>query len=99
MCWMCDRKATTLTDYWAGSAGDATAHWKAASSKYATALAVDGVGDLKPPVVPAVLITTDNVPDAPDTAGNTNPTLTVTPAGTTTPIVSTIDTIGDQDYY
>ena len=64
------------------------------------ALALDGIGDLKPPVVlPAFLITTDNVPDAPDTAGSTNPVLTVTGPGVTTPIVSTIDTIGDQDFY
>jgi hypothetical protein len=64
--------------------------------KYATAFAIDGVGDLKPPVIPALLITTDNVPDS---SNGSNPVLTVTPAGTTTPIVSTIDTIGDQDYY
>ncbi len=69
------------------------------SAKLTDAFPVDGVGDLKPPVVPALLITTDNVPDAPDTAGNTNPVITVTGPGVTTPIVSTIDTIGDRDYY
>ena len=68
-------------------------------AKLTTAFPIDGVGDLKPPVLPALLITTDNVPDAPDTAGNTNPVITVTGPGVTTPIVSTIDTIGDQDYY
>jgi serralysin len=68
-------------------------------TKLGTAFPIDGVGDLKPPVLPQVLITTDNVPDAPDTAGSSNPVLTVTPPGTTTPIVSTIDTLGDQDFY
>ncbi|WP_166037437.1 M10 family metallopeptidase C-terminal domain-containing protein [Sphingosinicella sp. YJ22] len=62
-------------------------------------LTPDGVGDLKPPVTPELLITTDNVPDAPDTVGNSNPTITVTGPGVTTPIISTIDTIGDQDFY
>ena len=64
-----------------------------------TALPVDGVGDLKPPSLPALLITTDTVPDAADTAGSSNPVITVTPPGTTTPLASTIDTLGDQDFY
>jgi serralysin len=72
----------------------------AGAGKLTTALAIDGIGDLKPPVIlPAFLITTDNVPDAPDTAGSTNLVLIVTGPGVTTPIVSTIDTIGDQDFY
>jgi serralysin len=75
----------------------------ASAGKLTTAFAIDGVGDLKPPVsLPALLITTDNVPDAPDTSGSTNPTVTVTPIGgaiTDNDIISTIDTIGDQDYY
>ena len=75
----------------AGSAGGA---------KLTHALALDGIGDLKPPVLlPAFLITTDSVPDAPDTAGSTNPAIVVTGPGVTTPIVSSIDTIGDQDFY
>jgi serralysin len=70
------------------------------AGKLTSSLAVDGVGDLKPPVIlPAMLITTDNVPDGPDTAGSTNPVITVTGPGTTTPIISTIDTLGDQDFY
>jgi hypothetical protein len=71
------------------------------TSKYmSTAFPVDGQGDLKPPVIgPTILITTDNVPDAPDKVGSTNPVLTVTGPGVTTPIVSTIDSIGDQDFY
>ena len=70
------------------------------ADKLTTAFPVDGIGDLKPPSPPAtLLITTDNVPDAPDTVGNTNPVITVTGPGVTTPIVSTIDTIGDQDFY
>lgn len=75
----------------AGSAGGA---------KLTHGLAIDGIGDLKPPVIlPAFLITTDSVPDAPDTAGSTNPAIVVTGPGVTTPIVSSIDTIGDQDFY
>ena len=81
--------------------GTNLAFWDAFGGLKATdGFVPDWVGDGKPPVgLPAALITTDNVPDAPDTAGNSNPTITVTPAGTTTPIVSTIDTIGDQDFY
>ena len=69
------------------------------SQKLTYAFPIDGVGDLKPPVSLPLLITTDNVPDAPDTAGATNPVLTVTAPGTTTPVISTIDTVGDQDFY
>ena len=73
----------------------------AGGSKLTTALAIpDGIGDLKPvTLLPSFLITTDSVPDAPDTAGSTNPVITVTGPGVTTPIVSAIDTIGDQDFY
>lgn len=69
------------------------------AAKLTDAFPIDGVGDLKPPVAPELLITTDTVPDAPDTTGSTNPVLTVTAPGTTTPVISTIDTIGDQDFY
>jgi hypothetical protein len=70
------------------------------AGKLTSGLAVDGVGDLKPPVIlPTMLITTDNVPDGPDTAGSTNPVLTATGPGVTSPIISTIDTLGDQDFY
>jgi len=64
--------------------------------KLLTAFPVDLVGDFKPPLLPApLLITTDNVPDAPDTVGSTNPTITVGAPS----IVSTIDTLEDQDFY
>src|SRR4028118_915565 len=70
------------------------------AAKLSMGLAQDGVGDFKASApVPTFLITTDNVPDAPNTAGNTNPVITVTGPGVTNPIVSTIDTIGDQDFY
>jgi hypothetical protein len=95
----------TLASIAAATAGELTSSSDLQSlqmtvAKLSEGFAIDGVGDLKPPVVlPAMLITTDNVPNAPDTAGNANPTLTVTGPGVTTPIVSTIDTIGDQDFY
>src|SRR5687767_14282531 len=62
------------------------------SGKYYDAFPPDGVGDLKPITVNTVLLLTpDTVPD--DTG--TDATITVDgPA-----IVSTIDTIGDQDFY
>ena len=41
----------------------------------------------------------DTVPDFADTAGNSNPTLAVTGPGVTTPVISSINAIGDQDYY
>jgi serralysin len=109
MCYACFMKgfgALTQVDrdfsLHAGAVGtlaalDAADQWQ--SAKLTTAFPIDGVGDLKPPVVPALLITTDTVPDAADTSGGTNPVLTVTGPGVTTPVVSTIDTIGDQDFY
>ncbi|HEV2815915.1 MAG TPA: M10 family metallopeptidase C-terminal domain-containing protein [Allosphingosinicella sp.] len=69
-----------------------------ALGRFATGFAVDGVGDLKPPIVPNVLITTDTIPgDA-----TTTQTVTVTPVGgaiTDNDIISTIDTIGDEDFF
>src|SRR5687768_6091413 len=90
--------AGTVASLAAGDAAHSLQLWEV-SGKLTTALPVDGMGDLKPPVPPALLITTDTVPDAADTSGSTNPVLTVTPPGTTTPVISTIDTIGDQDFY
>ncbi|HEX8379403.1 MAG TPA: M10 family metallopeptidase C-terminal domain-containing protein [Allosphingosinicella sp.] len=94
----------SLASVAAASAGELTSSdlqsLQMSVAKLSEGFAIDGVGDLKPPVsLPALLITTDNVPDAPDTAGSTNPMITVTGPGVTTPIVSTIDTIGDQDFY
>ena len=56
------------------------------------AFPIDGVGDLKPVTTQNVLILTpDNVP------GDTSTTVTVTVDGA--PLVSTINTIGDMDYF
>jgi serralysin len=94
----------TLANVAAASAGELAVYdlqsLQMTAAKLTGAFPVDGIGDLKPPsILPAFLITTDNVPDAPDTAGSTNPVITVTGPGVTTPIVSSIDTIGDQDFY
>jgi serralysin len=101
MCYICMTKALYSQDSLESAAEAARfLHGMALIDKLTTALPVDGVGDLKPPVaLPGALITTDDVPDAADTAGGTNPVLAVTGPGVTTPIVSTIDTIGDQDFY
>ena len=56
------------------------------------AFPIDGVGDLRPPVGPtALILTSDNVPDS---IGG-NPVITVGAPST----ISTIDTIGDQDFF
>jgi serralysin len=68
-----------------GSVGEAQ------PAKYTDAFAIDGVGDLKPPLISSLLITTDNVP------GDTSTTATLTVDAPHT--ISTIDTIGDQDFY
>lgn len=61
--------------------------------KATTAILQDGLGDIKPLTTAApTIITSDTVPDS---AGPGDPTLTVDAAHT----ISTIDTIGDQDYY
>ncbi|MGA9582098.1 MAG: M10 family metallopeptidase C-terminal domain-containing protein [Allosphingosinicella sp.] len=94
----------SLANIAAASAGELTPYdlqsLQMSAVKLTEAFPMDGVGDLKlTTLVTDFLITTDNVPDAPDTAGSTNPVLTVTGPGVTIPIVSTIDIIGDQDFY
>lgn len=62
------------------------------ASKFEYGFVADGVGgDLRGTTTAPLLLTTDNVPDTVDT------TATVTVDGA--PIVSTIDTIGDQDFF
>src|SRR5688500_17880592 len=88
MCWMCDRQAKSLTDYWAS---ETLVHFKAYA---ATAFPADGVGSgLKPgPLGPALVVTTDDVPDS---ITASNPAVTVDGAH----VISTIDTLGDQDFF
>src|SRR5688572_21676429 len=101
MCWMCNRKAVSITDYRTDATGGTTAHWSAAVGKFTTALSADGVGgDLKDVDTPALLVVTA------DTAGDGigvapgNPTITVgTPSAPVASTVSTLDIPGDQDYY
>ena len=62
------------------------------TGKYYDAFPADGIGDLKPVTVNTVLLLT------PDTiAGDTSTTATITVDGPS--IISTIDTIGDQDFF
>ncbi len=63
-----------------------------ASGKYYDAFPVDGVGDAKPVTLNAALLLT---PDA--VADDTSTTASVTVGGAR--VVSTIDTIGDQDFF
>ena len=62
------------------------------TAKYYDAFPVDGVGDAKPVTLNTVLLLT---PDA--VADDTSTTATVTVGGGS--VVSTIDTIGDQDFF
>ncbi|MEA3002943.1 MAG: serralysin [Sphingomonadales bacterium] len=63
----------------------------AAFLKLTAALPQDGIGDIKPPAPVALIVTSDNQPDS--IGGNA--TLTVDAPHT----ISTIDTIGDQDFF
>lgn len=66
--------------------------WQATAGKYYDAFPADGVGDLKPITVQTVLLLT------PDTvADDTSTTDFVTVGGGS--VISTIDTIGDQDFF
>lgn len=96
-------------NFWAGKlaaynfqrAGDAApaaaAHggrpwWQPLPGKYYDAFAADGVGDFKPITAnTALLLTSDDVAD------DTSTTRSITVDGAN--IVSTIDTIGDQDFF
>jgi len=82
--------------YWTGMGGGARAARKLSlQGKYYNAFQVDGVGDLKPPVVDGLLVVT------PDEAGNGkgvapgNPVITVGAPST----IATINTNGDEDYF
>jgi serralysin len=65
--------------------------FKLTAAKATTAILQDGLGDIHPSAPAALIVTSDNVPDS---IGG-NPTLTVDAPS----IISTIDTIGDQDFY
>jgi Ca2+-binding RTX toxin-like protein len=88
MCSICEKYgsgslATTGTN-------DLAVHFAA---KLGDAFPQDGVGDIRAvDILPATLITTDTVADSPSGA---SPTLVVGAAHT----ISTLDTIGDQDFY
>jgi len=94
MCWMCDQDArTTLTRYAMESLGAegalARLHF-ALAAKATDGLMLTG-HDLVPPQAPALIIVPDNVP------GDTSTTATLTVGAPS--IISTINTIGDQDFY
>jgi serralysin len=109
MCWICDADKLQLArNYWAGKLAT---HYQTATQadlpgafalaggltfsfdgKSYDAMPADSVGDLKPLTTQNVLILTpDTVP------GDTSTTRTVEVDGAT--IVSTIDTIGDMDFF
>jgi Ca2+-binding RTX toxin-like protein len=67
-------------------------HFQRADSKYYDAFPADGVGDFKPLTAQTILILN---PD--DVADNTSTTATITVDAPS--IVSTINTIGDQDFF
>jgi len=90
------RTEPMITSLFAREAADdgspsAAAALAPATSKQTHALQIDGVGDRVPVFVPLLVTTTDTVPDDTSSAA----TLTVDGAH----VVSTIDTIGDQDFY
>src|SRR4051812_31599192 len=85
-------------DYWTGADGRSLSFDNATAAmfgKLTTALAVDGVGDLKPPSPSGLFVVT------PDEAGDGigvppgNPTIVVGDPAT----IGSIGTIGDQDFY
>lgn len=111
MCWVCDAdKSSIANSYWGNRLGTGSLHLQAAAAlgwddtlalgsfdwatsyKLTDAMPADGVGDLKPVTANAVLIVTPD--DVPDDISSTH-TLTVDGAH----IVSTINSIGDQDLY
>jgi Ca2+-binding RTX toxin-like protein len=108
MCWVCIAdKSVIAENYWAGRLGT---HLQGATAttvnsyvvttqspiisvgKYYDAFPVDGVGDLKPVTINTVFLLT---PDA--VADDASTTASITVGGPST--VSTIDTIGDQDFF
>ena len=107
MCWICSLDKVQLAqNYWSTRLGT---HYEAATttsasalnlsspalsftSKYYDAFPVDGVGDSKPIALNTVLVVT---PD--DVADNTGTTATLTVDAPS--IVSTINTMGDKDFF
>ena len=106
MCWICSAdKAQIAESYWSSRLA---AHFDAPTAAACTALGLfnmssaltgkyydafprDGVGDAKPITLnTALLLTADNI------AGDTSTAATVTVNGPS--LISTIDTIGDQDF-
>ncbi|MEA3054138.1 MAG: serralysin [Sphingomonadales bacterium] len=65
------------------------------AAKLQTAFAIDGVGDLKPPLVSGLLVVTPDEAGAGIGVAPGNPTLTVGAAHT----IGTINTNGDEDFY
>jgi serralysin len=91
MCWVCDTQSKRLVAE--GFLKRIDARLDHGSRKFTDAFDPDGVGDLKvSPLDSALLVVTAD--DVPDTIATTR-TITVDAA----PIVSTIDTIGDQDFF
>jgi serralysin len=81
-------------DYWGGFAGDPALHFRATTAKFTTAFQQDYVGDFKTTLGPQALALpgTDDVPDQITTD---NPEIIVGAPS----IISTINTVGDQDFY
>ena len=90
MCWVCDSKSSVAETYWANKLG-LMAHFGESSDKWSDALPFDGVGDKLGSPALDLLITVDTVP------GDTGTTATIEVNGEH--IISTIDTIGDEDYF
>ena len=90
MCWVCDSKSSVAETYWANKLG-LMAHFGESSDKWSDALPFDGVGDKLGSPALDLLITVDTIP------GDTGTTATIEVNGEH--IISTIDTIGDEDYF
>jgi Ca2+-binding RTX toxin-like protein len=94
-------KARLAEDFWVGkmatdghsaTAGGASFATLTAAPKYYDAFPADGVGDLKPLTLPTALVLT------PDQVGDNIASSSTITVGTGS-IISTIDTIGDQDFF
>ena len=93
MCWICDGNTKRLVaeGYVENLMGARLSHF-ISQYKFTDAFEPDGVGDLRTsPFTPLLILTVDDVPDG------TVSTRTVEVDGPS--IVSTIDTLGDQDFF
>ena len=92
MCWMCDRdvKSPLVHSFLSDADSVSRLHFSPAQDKNLDAMMLTG-HDLVPPQLPTVIITTDAQP------GDTSTTATITVGGPH--IVSSLETIGDQDYF